>query len=101
MGMQSRHLALGCEPLTTVQFILSHGMCTPEPILGKECVRMTKAATELARDVGDILVCNFKIYVPPHGTSRLPSVLKTRHLFFLPTSVTQLIMEEQYPNNTV
>ena len=55
----------------------------------------------MAGDVGDILVCNFKIYVPPHGTSRLPSVLKTRHLFFLPASMTQLITEEQYHNNTV
>ena len=47
-------------------------------------------------------MCNSKIYVPPHGTSRLPSsVLKTRHLFFLPASMTQLIREEKYHNNTV
>ena len=45
-------------------------------------------------------MCNSKIYVPPHGTSRLPSVLKTRHLF-LTASMTQLIREEKYHNNTV
>ena len=28
---------------------VSHGMCAPEPILGKECVRMTKAADGIGR----------------------------------------------------